>query len=185
MPNKPDENTARWYVIRVHNMALDNVRKRLDALHVNYFLPMCHDVAWEKGRRVKKLVPAIRNFIFLRSPVTEIRRLVETEGIPLFFYYSHYSHVQNDALWVNDREMEAFMRAVTAYDRSPHIQPCGNTVLRKGVRIRITSGPLSGIEGVYLQLKRGQKKRLVLTLADLMIADIELSPEDLIEFVGS
>jgi len=166
-------------------MALDKVRRRLDVLHVRYFLPMCRDVVVENGTRVKKMVPALKDFIFLYASAVEISRLMDSEHIPLSFYYSHYSHVQNDALWVREAEMEEFMKAVTAYDRSPRIQPCGRVPFRKGLRIRVVNGPLKGIEGDYVQLKRGQKKRLVLTLADWVVVDLVLAPEDLIEIMDS
>ncbi len=159
--------------------------KRLDELCVRTFLPMCMDVTVENGKRVKKQVPALKDFIFIRSSVMEITRLIESECVPLSFYYSHYSHVQNDALWVGEGEMDEFMRAVSAYDRRPHVQPCGEVSLRRGLRIRVLSGPLAGLEGDYLQLKRGQKRRLVLTLADLLVVDLALSPEDLIEIIHS
>lgn len=183
--SKPGRDEAVWYVIRVHNKTLDKVMKRLDELSVRTFLPMCMDVTMENGKRVKKQVPALKDFIFIHSSVMEITRLIESECIPLSFYYSHYSHVQHDALWVGEREMDEFMRAVSSYDRRPHVHPCGEASLRKGLRVRVLSGPLAGLEGDYLQLKRGQKKRLVLTLADLVVVDLVLAPEDLIEILHS
>lgn len=182
---KPGIEETVWYVLRVHNKSMEKVMKRLDELRVRTFVPMCPDVVTEKGRRVKKPVPALPGFVFIHSNVTAITRLMESECIPLSFYYSHYSHIQNDALWVGEREMDEFMRAVSAYDRCPHVHPCGAVTLRRGERVRVLSGPLEGVEGDYLQLRRGQKKRLVLTLADLLVVDLTLSPDDLIEIIES
>lgn len=182
---KPGREEEVWYVMRVHNKTLPKVMGRLESLRVRTFLPMCADVTMERGRRVKRQVPALQGFLFIRSSVSAITRLMESEGIPLTFYYSHYSHVQDDALWVGEREMDEFMRAVSAHDRCPHVQPCGEAPLRKGSRVRVLNGPLEGLEGDYLQLRRGQGKRLVLTLAGLFVVDLVLSPEDLIEMLES
>lgn len=183
--NRPDETIAVWYILRVHNRTLDRVRKRLDELQADYYLPMCHDVVKEKGKRVKKLVPAIKDLVFLHASMQDIGRLRETENLPLSFYYSHCSHVQNDALWVREAEMREFIRAANAYDRHPRIQPFESASLRHGMRIRIVDGPLQGMEGDYIQLKRGEKRRLVLTLADVVTVNLELSAEDLIEIIDS
>lgn len=176
-----DTEEKKWYIMRVHNMAFNRARARLQELGLDYFVPEVYAINVSKGRKVKELVPAVKDFFFIYSTRSEIASLIAREQLPLTFYFSHTSHKQNDALTVRKEEMEAFIRAATAVDRLPQVQPYGEIILREGDLVKILSGPFEGVEGYYTQPRRGMKKRLVLTLANLLTVNIAIEPDDLIE----
>lgn len=180
---KGDKNMSgeKWYVTRVHNMAFTRTRMLLDMLDVEYFVPETFVVNDRRGRKVKELVPAIKDFFFIHASYEQIEDMINVNKIPISFYYSHTSHIQNDCLSVRDDEMHSFILASRAYDRMPEIQPYGKLTFREGQRIRILSGIFEGVEGYYMQPRRGMKKQLVLNLSNLLTVNLRLSPSDLIE----
>ena len=175
------EESAKWYIMRVHNMAFSRTREALEALKVRYFVPETYKIVEARGRKVKQLVPALKDFFFIRSTYGQLTRLVDDRKLPLAFYYSHTSHVQNDALCVRDAEMDAFISASQAFDRMPDIQPFGEIRLKDGDRVRVLSGPFEGIEGFYTQPRRGMRKHLVLTLSNLLTVTLQIHPTDLLQ----
>ena len=171
----------KWFILRVHNMAFNRTRAKLDELHAEYFVPEVYAVNVRRGRKVKELVPAVKDFFFIHGQRDEIASMITRDELPLTFYFSHTSHRQNDALTVRDSEMNAFILASTAIDRMPQVQPYGEISLREGDRVKIMTGPFEGVEGYYTQPRRGMKKRLVLTLANLLTINVSIEPDDLIQ----
>ncbi len=167
--------------MRVHNMAFNRTRAKLDQLSAEYFVPEVYAVNVKRGRKVKELVPAIKDFFFIRGEREHIAAMIAREELPLSFYFSHTSHRQHDALTVRDNEMNAFILASTAIDRLPQVQPYGEITLREGDKVRIMTGPFEGVEGYYTQPRRGMKKRLVITLANLLTINVSIEPDDLIQ----
>ncbi len=172
---------AKWYVTRVHNMAFSRTRALLDMLNVDYFVPETFVVNNRRGRKVKELVPAIKDFFFIHASYEQIDNMIRLNKLPIAFYFSHTSHKQNDCLSVRDNEMNSFILASKAFDRMPEIQPYGKLTLNEGQRIKILSGIFEGVEGYYMQPRRGMKKQLVLNLSNLLTVNLRLSPSDLIE----
>lgn len=73
------------------------------------------------------------------------------------------------------------MIASRCTDKAPTIHPFGEINLKNGDFIRVVEGPLEGAEGYFVQIKRGQRKQLVITLGNLMTLNLIIGEEDLIE----
>ena len=181
--NIPDRDAVHWYVIRCHNMVGARLRALLSSSGVEFFVPETIEIVTEKGRRVKKLVPVVRGLFFLRESYNSLYQKIHGDGFPMTFYFSRTTHVQDDAIWVTDTEMQRFMKASQCFDRNPEIKPFGEIALKAGDHVRVIDGPFAGCDGWLVQIRRGQRKRLVLTLANLMTVSIALQPEDLVEVV--
>lgn len=178
-----DRDAEHWYVMRCHSMAHKKVRGQLEAKQMEYYVPETMQMVVEKGKKVKKLVPVFKDMFFVRASYNGLEQSIKKDAIPLIFYFSHTSHIQNDALWVRDGEMNSFMRALECVDNNPTVRPFGEINFKKGDHIRVVDGQLEGIEGYFLQLRRGQRKQLVITLSNLMTVNLAIGKDDLIEIL--
>lgn len=178
-----DKDAIRWYVTRCHSQAHNKVRSLLTAKDIEYFVPETMQMVKEKGKKTKKLIPVFKDLFFVHASFNQIKEYISTDAIPIIFYFSHTSHIQDDALWVSDGEMHSFMRALRCVDNNPTVRPFGEINFKQGDYIRVVDGPLEGAEGYFLQLRRGQRKQLVIALANLMTVNIAIGKDDLIEIV--
>lgn len=178
-----DKDAIRWYVTRCHSQAHNKVRSLLTAKDIEYFVPETMQMVKEKGKKTKKLIPVFKDLFFVHASFNQIKEYISTDAIPIIFYFSHTSHIQDDALWVSDREMHSFMRALRCVDNNPTVRPFGEINFKQGDYIRVVDGPLEGAEGYFLQLRRGQRKQLVIALANLMTVNLAIGKDDLIEIV--
>lgn len=178
-----DKDAIRWYVTRCHSQAHNKVRSLLTAKDIEYFVPETMQMVKEKGKKTKKLIPVFKDLFFVHASFNQIKEYISTDAIPIIFYFSHTSHIQDDALWVSDREMHSFMRALRCVDNNPTVRPFGEINFKQGDYIRVVDGPLEGAEGYFLQLRRGQRKQLVIALANLMTVNLAIGKDDLIEVV--
>lgn len=181
--NTIDKDAIRWYVARCHSRAHDKVRSLLIAEGIEFYVPETTQVVTIKGKKQKKTLPLFRDIFFIHDSFNRINDYITHRTLPIAFYFSHTTHIKDDAIWVKDREMESFMIASKCTDKNPTIHPFGEISLKNGDYIRVIEGPLEGVEGYFGQLKRGQRKQLVLTLANLMTLNISISEEDLIEIL--
>lgn len=178
--NTPDRDAIRWYVVRCHSRSLRRVRAMFAAKDIMYYLPETYKVVVEKGKKVKKLLPVFSDILFVKSSYNEIKRLIDIEKFPILFYFSHTSHIKDDAIWVKDKEMEDFIKASYMHDRSPEIKYFGEIKFKLGDRIRIVDGALEGAEGYLVQIKRGQKKQLLFILSNMITVNLPIDENDLI-----
>lgn len=178
-----DKEAVHWYVTRCHSQAHNKVRSLLTAKAIEFFVPETMQVVTEKGKKTKKMTPVFKDLFFVHASFNQINDYIHADSIPIIFYFSHTSHIQDDALWVSDREMIAFMRALSCIDNNPTVRPFGEINFKKGDYIRVADGPLEGIEGYFVQLRRGQRKQLVITLSNLMTVNLAVGKDDLIEIL--
>ncbi len=179
--NTPDRNAVHWYVTRCHNRSLSKVRQLLAAKGKEVFVPESYRIIVVKGKKVKRLLPVFSDLVFVKESYNELKRLMEQESVPMIFYFSHTTHVKDDAIWVKDGEMEVFMKATHMYDRNPEVKYFGEIQFKKGDMIKIIDGPLEGAVGHLVQIKRGQKKQLVLELSNMITVNLAIDNHDLIE----
>lgn len=182
--NTIDKDAIKWYVARCHSRAHNKVRSLLMAEGMEFYVPETIEVIVEKGKKTKRTVPLFKDIFFIHDSFNRINDRIKRGALPIAFYFSHTSHIKDDALWVSDREMLSFMIASKCTDKNPTIHPFGEINLRNGDQIRVVEGPLQGAEGYFVQIKRGQRKQLVLTLANLMTLNLTVGEEDLIEIIA-
>lgn len=181
--DKLDREAKHWYVMRCHNRSLNKVRRMFVDKGQEIYVPETYVMKVENGKKVKKLQPVFSDIVFVKDSYNELRRLIDREGFPIIFYYSHTSHIKDDAIWVNDKEMDVFIKASYMHDRAPEIRRFGEIDLKKGDRVRVIDGPLESAEGFYVQVKRGQKKQLVFVLENAITVNLSVREEDLLEIL--
>jgi transcription antitermination factor NusG len=167
----PDYDKLRWYAAYTCANHEKRVAQQLERRCVDYFLPLYEAVRRWKDRRVRLQLPLFPSYVFVRITQRDRLRVLE---IPSMVRLVGFNGLPTA---LPDDQIEA-MRDVLA--RKLRAEP--HPYLKAGSRVRITSGPFTGLEGILL--RRNGTFRVVLSIelikrsiaVDLDSADIAPLP---------
>ena len=154
-----------WYPLRItysRELALKNY---LDSKQIENFIPMRYEYIVKAGRRVRKLVPAIHNLVFVRTSRSRIDAIKETRGIllPIRYIMDRECH---SPIVVPDSQMRSFMAVSGNYDQAVLYFEPSELSIRKGTRVRITGGIFAGVEGEFVRVRND--RRVVVSIEGVM-----------------
>ncbi len=162
--NSRDE--LHWYVGCVRSCQEKNVARTLNSMAVEHYLPVRREVhRWSDRRKVVECL-VIPRFIFIRCRNSERAPIMDAEPRITRFLAS-----AGEVSVVRDTEMETFRRmvegggAVRLSDRP----------LAPGDRVRVMSGPLTGLECDLVSVGGG--RCLAVSLGPLGTATMDLDLE--------
>ena len=139
---------AKWYAARTRFGQELQVKRRLVGAGVEHFIP-----EKENGR------PAIPCLVFLRTNKTEALDLANTSCVRMKYIIDCATRT---LLVVPEKQMEDFRRVFEEADEVV------SESLSLGDRVRVTRGPLKGVEGHVLQFQG--KYYIVVGLLDSIFA---------------
>ena len=143
------------------------------------FTPMTRRLFTENGQRVSRKVPFILDLLF----VHEAReRLDAAVGRMANLQYRFARGGYRQPITVPDRNMEDFIRAVSATDEPRYFRPEEITPGMLGKRVRVIGGALNGYEGRLLSALGSKRRHLLVGIPNFLTAAVEVSP-DLIEIM--
>jgi transcriptional antiterminator NusG len=144
-----------WFALWTHSNCEERVREQLAAKGFRVFLPTIRD--WSRRAGVRRLIskPMFPSYLFVQHAI-EKRSYVEvmkTQGL-VRILGERWDRLEA----IPSVEVAAIQRVV---DTNLSVTPY--PYLREGQRVRITDGPLAGLEGVLIR-SRPQRGLLVLTV---------------------
>lgn len=148
-----------WYPMRVtYNREL-KIKELLDELKIENFVPMRYDYVKTGLNKKKKLIPAIRNLIFVRSSqmrLTELK-MSRSDFEPLR-YMTRKSIIsgQNEIIHVPDKEMDNFMKVASVPDERVMVLDTNDFISKIGKRVEVTEGYFAGVVGVIKRIKKNK-----------------------------
>lgn len=152
----------QWFAIRVTYNREMKVKRELDQLKIENFLPMTYRVVMRGERKIKELVPAIHNLIFVYISTEQLKEYKATTILPIR-YIMDQEH--KSPLVIPDYQMRNFI-AVAGNINEQLIYLNPETIdLKKGDKVRITGGVFKGAEGHFIRIKGD--RRLVVTINGL------------------
>ncbi len=148
-----------WYALRItygRELALQEYLIGGDReFHPHY------EYTIKNERRVRKLVPAVHNLVFVRSSRSCIDAISKGTTLPIRYIMDREYH---RPIIVPDSQMRNFMAVSANYDESLlYFEPELN--IRKGTRVRIT-GAFRGVEGEFVRVRND--RRVVVTIEGVM-----------------
>ncbi|MBQ3698488.1 MAG: UpxY family transcription antiterminator [Prevotella sp.] len=169
---------SSWYVIRAIFKKETAVRDALRGMGLRCYVPMHYRIEMVRGHKVRCLVPAISDLVFVKGEVDEIntcrQKLRETT---YWLTRPVAGQEQREKIMVPDKAMEDFIRVTERHEAEVTYFTPDEVVLSKGDRIRIHGGAFDGVEGVLLKVKGRRSKQLVVTIPDLAVAAVSITPE--------
>jgi transcription antitermination factor NusG len=157
---KADGILEQWWVMRVAYQQELKAKAYCDNANVTSFIPMRYATTEAKGRRKRRLVPAIHNLIFIRESEEKMKDLkpcMEAKKIPVRYWMDHTTGKQ---MTVPDREMQNFIKVSDSYDDGLIFMDAANCTipdLKDKDRVRVTEGPFRGVEGVVVTIRKDRR----------------------------
>jgi transcription antitermination factor NusG len=152
----PDCRDPRWYVLFVRTNQEKRVAESLAARAVEHYLPCYSSIRKWKDRRIRLEIPLFPGYIFVRLPLLDKRNVLTVPNI--------VSLVGNSrgAAEMAEEEIQGIRRGLEQGTAQPH------PYLKQGDRVMITTGIMSGMEGVLLRRQNGA--RIVICLDSIFRA---------------
>jgi transcription antitermination factor NusG len=135
------EQERRWYAACTRSRHEKSVAAELVRRQVECFLPV-QTVARQWNDRIRPVaMPLFSGYVFVRIPLREQLRVLQVPGLTRLVKFG----VRPEP--IPDSEIASVQQVIL--DSS--VEPC--SYLSAGTRVRITSGPLAGIEGRVMRHK--------------------------------
>lgn len=153
-----EETVRQWFALYTGSNHEKRVEQHLRTRNIESFLPL-YTVArrWRNRTTAKVQLPLFPGYVFVKIARTESVRVLE---IPMV-----HSIVGNgrEALALPDAEIQALRSGL----HLRQVDPC--PYVKTGVRVRIRSGPLAGLEGVVV--RKDARLRVILSI-DLIMRSV-------------
>lgn len=131
-----------WWAVHTRHQHESSVRELLSMKGFDTFLPTYKQLRRWKDRKKEITAPLFPGYIFVANAGDERLRIVTTPGVCSIVSIGGTPSV------IPSYEIESVRRAIAGPSPiEPHIY------LREGDRVRITSGPLAGLEGILVRTK--------------------------------
>jgi transcriptional antiterminator RfaH len=131
----------QWYVAYTCSRHEKYVADQCEQRGISTFLPLYAVQRHWKQRSAEVLLPLFPSYVFIRMAITERFRVLALRGMVSLV------SVQGVPAVVPDAQIEPLKRAVTL----GKVEPC--VYLQSGKRVRVTAGPLVGLEGIVQEMK--------------------------------
>jgi len=142
---------SRWYAAYTSPRHEKKIAQQMEENRIECFLPLYRSVRRWKDRRKQLDLPLFPGYIFVRIALKDRLQVLQVPGVVQFINFSGKPAV------VPDSEIEALSRGLSG---GLYAQP--HPYLKIGRRVRVHSGPLSGVEGILV--RRKDKFRIVLSI---------------------
>ena len=155
----PNSQLLHWFAVRVSYSRELALKAILDEENIESFIPMRYGIVMKGGKRVRKLVPAIHNLVFIHSTRKRIDALKdELEGkMPIRFIMNReYCR----PVVIPDAQMRSF-------------------ILVAGQKVRITDGVFKGVIGEFVRIRHD--RRVVVNIEGVMAIATTFIPPSLVE----
>lgn len=173
------QEVAVWYAMRAIFRKEIDTKKLLDKERIRSFIPMHYTLTVKNGRKVRELVPAVTNLIFVHATPTTIKEAKVKTGYLQYIIDSR----SKEKIIVPDDQMERFITVTSiCHEKTIYLKP-EEVDLRKGTLVRILGGPFDGVEGVFVKIKGVRSRRVVVSLHGIAaVVTAEIEP-DLIKLI--
>lgn len=169
--------SQHWYAMRaVYRHELEAVRL-FEQVGFGTFLPMTRVIRLKRGKRVKELVPVVRNLVFVYASSKELHAVKQRVN------YLQYitDRRSGQKIIVPEDQMRRFIAVSGTYnDHLLYFNP-EEVNLSRGTRVRITGGEFEGHEGVFMKVRGARDRRVVIAIQGVIAVALATIHPDLIE----
>jgi transcription antitermination factor NusG len=149
-----------WYAAYTCANHEKRVAEQLAERSVEHFLPLYESVRRWKDRQMRLKLPLFPGYVFVRFALRDRLRVLQIPSVANLVSFNGTPAV------LPESEIEALKRSL-----EHGVQAVPHPYLKAGKRVRITAGPLEGLEGILIRKKKAL--RFVISL-DLIQRSIML-----------
>lgn len=170
---KKEDKEVKWYVLR--DLRRPNVKSRAYHKLLREGFEVFTPVKWEREKRDNKKIlfetPIIPDLLIVHSSVRKLEKQVTFQNK---LQYRYLRGEYQKKMVVQDSEMKDFMQAMSDASYVEYYTPEEFAPNRIGEPITIKGGKFDGKTGILLSVNGTKRKSLVIRLANLFVAVIEL-----------
>lgn len=171
-----------WYILRAVFRNELKVRDALRQAGFHCYVPMCYRVETIQGHKVRRLVPAITELVFVHATLEAISEFKLHSKYTIYWLTKPTGNT-HEKIIVPDKAMDDFIRITQQTEQAVTYFRPEEIRLDKGDRIRIHGGAFDGVEGVLMKVKGKREKQLVVSIPDLAVAAVNVKP-DVVEVIA-
>ena len=171
-------NSSQWYVLKAIFKKELAVRDALQGDGLQCYVPLTYRVQTQQGRKVRRLVAAISELVFVRGTEDEIAaHKAQLRETVYWLTRPVMGQEKREKIVVPDKAMEDFMRVTEQHERLVTYFRPEEIALNRGDHIRIHGGVFDGVEGTLLKVKGRRERQLVVTIPGLAVAAVAIRPD--------
>jgi transcription antitermination factor NusG len=136
----------RWYAAHTCANHEKCVAGQLAARSVEHFLPLYESVRRWKDRRVTLQMPLFPGYVFVRLDLRDRLRVLQIPSVARLVSFNGAPAA------LPDEEIETLRAGLQG-----GVQALPHPYLKIGKRVRITAGPLEGLEGILIRKKNAMR----------------------------
>lgn len=156
---KEKQILIKWYAAKTTFSIEKKIKKQLEKLKVEHFIPFRTIIEERNGKKVKVEKAVVPNLIFIHADYATCLSLVNDYGLAMNYLLDFEKHT---FLVIPDKQMDDFMFLLDFSEEAVQVL---NENLRQGDRVRVIKGDFAGIEGELIRIKG--HKRVVVRLEGL------------------
>jgi len=172
--------SSSWYVLRAIFGKELEIQRKLEQQNVETFIPMCYKMRESKGKKIRVLVPAIHDLIFVRTTKSFLEDFKSASEAILYFMTEKIDG-RRKIIIVPDIQMNEFIKIARKIEEDILYFKPDEIKLEKGERVRVHGGAFDGVEGVLLKVKGKRSKRVVISIPGVTAIAASYIEPDLIE----
>ena len=163
-----------WFAMSATFGRALKAKEFLESRSVRCFIPMKYDVVSDKKQgKVRRLIPAINNLLFVNTTRSTIQAL--KSEVDYLQYLTRPEGTRRVPIVVPDGQMEQFITVCDSYnEKLVYLNP-SEINLAKGTPVQIIGGTFDGVQGTFVKVEGVRNRRvavLVPGIAAVVIADI-------------
>jgi transcription antitermination factor NusG len=130
-----------WYVAYTRSRHEKYMAEQCSERSITVFLPLYAVQRRWKQRRAEVLLPLFPSYVFVHIALADRFRVLSLAGVVSLVSFNGVPAV------VPESQINSLRKATSMGRAEPHVY------LRSGRRVRVTAGPLVGLEGIIVELK--------------------------------
>jgi len=171
MPSMTNElqldGELKWYAAYTSANHEKRVAEQLQSRSVENFLPLYESVRRWADRRVRLQLPLFPGYVFVRMAARDRLKVLEVPGV------AHVVGFGGHLTPVPEEDIQAIRMCLAGPNRvEPH------RYLRRGQRVRVSNGPLTGLTGIIVRQKKQTRFVISFDLLQRSVA-VEIEAADL------
>lgn len=140
----------KWFAIRVTYNREMKVKRELDSIHIENFLPMKYRIIVRGEKKIKELVPAIHNLIFVYITPEDLKTYKATTALPIRYIMNRETR---EPIVIPEQQMQNFIAvAGNPTEQIVYLDPDVSN-FKKGDKVKIIGGVFEGAEGYFMRIK--------------------------------
>ena len=170
------EEPVCWYVLRAVFRRELAIRDSLRRAGFHCYVPMIYKIETVRGRKVRKLVPAITELVFVHASAEAISDF-KLHSRETFYWLTRSKGLQREKIIVPDKAMNDFIRVTQQSEMSVTYFRPEELSLGKGDRIVIHGGPFDGVECTLMKVKSKRKRQMVVSIPGIAAVAVNVHPD--------